>query len=129
MNIVVKKVGEEAFVKEFVNGMELEDMQSMVGGLIECVRVAEGIDLWVNDEGKIYNLPINFVLGTDDCRLLDTINGDVFFAGNNDHGESTGLTDGQITWIKNNLSNQCILSDDEGNMAVVPVWIYNPSAS
>lgn len=39
---------------------ELEILQGIVGGLIEPVPVDENHDLYVNEEGLLENLPVNF---------------------------------------------------------------------
>tara|TARA_B100001564_G_scaffold305158_1_gene274006 strand:+ start:179 stop:487 length:309 start_codon:yes stop_codon:yes gene_type:complete len=40
-----------------ING--LADMQGVVGGLIERVCSFDGVDMWANEEGLMYQLPIN----------------------------------------------------------------------
>ena len=37
----------------------LAELQSMVGGYIEAVRLSLETVMWVNEEGKLRNLPIN----------------------------------------------------------------------
>ena len=78
MQIIVKKVGEPHEVRT-IETLELEDMQELVGGLIECFHVGNGVDMWLNDMGKLIDLPLNIAIGSQDKRVLDTIHGDVFF--------------------------------------------------
>lgn len=40
-----------------ING--LADMQGVVGGYIEQVCSFDGVDMWANEEGLMYQLPIN----------------------------------------------------------------------
>lgn len=40
-------------------------MQKVVGGLIEIVELEYDVDLICNEEGKIYNLPMNRVIKND----------------------------------------------------------------
>lgn len=58
----------------------LEELQGFVGGLIEMIDLGEGI-MWINEEGKLEGLPINF-LATRLARPYlfrgDYIAGDVF---------------------------------------------------
>ena len=37
----------------------LEEMQQLVGGLIEIVPLADGRILVINEEGKLHDLPVN----------------------------------------------------------------------
>lgn len=43
----------------------LKNLQEIVGGLIECVELEHNVDLICNEEGKINNLELNRVVGTD----------------------------------------------------------------
>lgn len=43
----------------------LENLQKLVGGLIEIVELEHNVDLICNEEGKIYNLPFNRVIRND----------------------------------------------------------------
>ena len=103
MKILVKKVGEPCEVKE-VEKLELEDMQELVGGLVECMRIDFGVDdypvfadVWLNEEGKINNLNPNFALFNED-GIVDVVVGDVFIADSRD-GETIGLSDEQAKVI------------------------------
>lgn len=124
MQIIIKKVGEPHEVRT-MEKLELEDMQSMVGGYIECLHVGNGVDMWLNDEGKLYNLPVNLVLGTSDKQVLDTIHGDIFFASADDEGATVGLTVEQIDWIEDKLDTEYFAArTSDGRFDFVPVWIY-----
>ena len=127
--IIVKEAGKDPEIRE-VETIEYEMMSELVGGYIEHITVGGGIDLWINDEGKIYNLPLNFVLGLQkEKRILDTIQGNVFFCGHNED-ESVGLTEAQTKWIMNHFDN-CDLTvcvSDDG-IEIVPVWDYDPTVT
>lgn len=71
----------------------LKDMQKVVGGLIECVKLEHNIDLICNDEGKLLNLELNRVLGND------VIAGTFFIAGQH-KGETISLSRKQIKKYK-----------------------------
>jgi len=73
---------------------ELNVLQALVGGYIECVR-QEGFDIIINEEGKLMDLEPNFVLPNGDY-----IAGTAIFAGvNYDEGEFISLPDEHIKFI------------------------------
>lgn len=77
--IIVKPVG-------------LAAMQALVGGLVDCVQLMDGIDLWLNDEG-LYTCEPN--------RLVEDrlpIYGDFFICGNTYRGETCGLSVDECIW-------------------------------
>ncbi len=126
MKIIFKKVGMPAEVRE-LETITLDDMQNMVGGLIECFHVGNGVDMWLNDEGKLLPLPINLAIGSQDKEILDTIHGDVFFASGNDEGDTVGLSDEQIDWVNRQLDDaEFALSFTPDGIEFVPVWVYAP---
>lgn len=45
---------------ELIDG-ELKTLQTKVGGYVELVRLSTGIDMYINEEGKLQGLPINKV--------------------------------------------------------------------
>lgn len=129
MQIIVKKVGEPHEVRT-IETLELEDMQELVGGLIECFHVGNGVDMWLNDMGKLIDLPLNIAIGSQDKRVLDTIHGDVFFASGNEEGETIGLTDEQVEWVNEKLDSGYFVSQiRNGGLEFVPVWVLSPMAS
>ena len=79
-------------------------------GWIECVRIESlGVDLWLNEEGKLEGLPINFAasyLYWDEYkrpildRLADPIVGNVIITTSNDEGDTTGLSDEQLDHLQ-----------------------------
>ena len=42
----------------------LEELQGFVGGNVEVISLPNGKELWLNEEGKLDNLPINEKLST-----------------------------------------------------------------
>jgi len=87
--IVVKRVGQEPVV-ETREEISLEVMQEIVGGNIKLLGLPNGIDLWLNEEGKLIDLYPNVALGQE------IIVGDIFFAGSTPQGDTVGLTGTQI---------------------------------
>ena len=71
----------------------LEDIQNVVGGLIEFVELEHNVDLICNEEGKIYNLPMNRAIQND------IIAGTFFIAGQH-KGETISLSKKQIRKYK-----------------------------
>lgn len=67
----------------------LKSLQSIVGGLVECVHVG-GLDLWVNEEGLLLDLPFNREI--EGIPLVGTI----LVTGTDGEGELTSLSDSQI---------------------------------
>ena len=81
----------------------LPTLQGLVGGSVEPINLLKDMTLWVNEEGKMLNLPFNyfatkmwekkFGVGTD------YIVGDVVITGYAD-GDTTGLKDEIIKMLQ-----------------------------
>lgn len=93
LKILVKEPYKAPYVKE-IDG-SLESMQKIVGGYIECVPMptVDGVDLYVNEEGKLEAQLGNFWLPEyEDCAV-----GTCFMVGfNPETGETKDITDRQI---------------------------------
>ena len=63
INILVVEPNKEPYIKEIE--CTLENLQRMVGGLIEYINLEDNVDLICNEEGKINNLPFNRSIGND----------------------------------------------------------------
>lgn len=91
IRVVVAEVGKAPEARE-IDG-SLESFQKIVGGYIEAVRrvgLPQGMDLFVNEEGRLHGMPFNrYVAGFD---LL----GPIVIAASDDEGETTSLSDDQI---------------------------------
>ncbi len=83
-------------------GVELKDLQNVVGGYIETVYpFDDDVCLVCNEEGKIHNLPWNRPLHDEDGKVIDIIAGTFFLCGvDDDSGEFVSLTDKQIIKYK-----------------------------
>ena len=79
IRILVVEPNKEPYKKKIPH--TLEDMQRVVGGLIEFVELEYNVDLICNEEGKIYNLPMNRAIQND------IVAGTFFMAGQ--HNEET----------------------------------------
>ena len=59
--IIVVEPGEQPEVRE-VEELDLDTMQGIVGGLIQCISLTAKVDLWFNEEGRLRRLPFNRVV-------------------------------------------------------------------
>lgn len=76
---------------------DLETLQEIVDGLIQIVSLPNGIDIILNEEGKIMGLPFNRVLPKEFFETDDILCGNLILAGlNEETGETISLTDEQI---------------------------------
>ena len=76
MESVIIKTDGERVVTEPKNGkdFQLEELQKIVGGYIEIVRLSNSRIMVVNEEGLIYDLPYN---AEASLEAMDVIVGDV----------------------------------------------------
>lgn len=90
--------------REFGKKYSYEFLSGAVEGLIECVYLPSlDMDMWVNEEGKINNLPINetaTVIFFREFNYLDRICGNVVFTASNKNGDTVGLSKKQIEQLK-----------------------------
>lgn len=93
IKIVVKEVGKKRLIKEITSDLKI--LQEIVGGHLEMVRIAEGVAMIVNEEGKLEGLTPNFV------APFDIIVGNVLFIAYDEHGNNVSLTLEQINIIDN----------------------------
>lgn len=97
MKAYIVRTDNTAAVVDFDYGKSYEVLRDAVGGYIECVSLANDLEMWVNEEGKLLGLPLN-VIGTHCWETYygktDWIAGDVIFTGGCDEdGETLGLPD------------------------------------
>ncbi len=86
----------------------LENLQGLVGGLLDVVRAGSYLpeaiadtalakyDIWVNDEGLINKLPFNICLNVQALtekryEYAGILAGDIFLAGRDDEGNTTSI--------------------------------------
>ena len=96
-----KELDEECYESTY------ELLRDNVDGFIEHVSwitpfAKQGIDLWVNDEGKLLGLDISLGIRQND-NLIEVLNGNIVFARNNKEGETLPLDDEDISFIKKTL--------------------------
>ena len=88
------------YVKEF--GDSLEFLQEYVGGDIDVVALNHGIDLIINDEGKIIGLPMNRAWTDGSGRVYDIIHGNILCV-RHDGGEFISIEKEDIPIIEKTL--------------------------
>lgn len=97
--LVIKTDGTKE-VTLFTEGTFLELAQKTVGGWIQLVRLGDRGDLYLNEEGKLDQLPQNPIataLYSEEYGLNDFIVGDVIITGGaNSEGETVGLSEEQL---------------------------------
>ena len=92
-------------------GIPLATMQRMVGGYIERWGLRgqglDGLDLFLNEEGKLQGLSYNPKATILSMILLhgDCIVGDTFVCGSDDEGNSVGLTEAQELALRRRLND------------------------
>ena len=99
MRVFAFNENEVGFV-EINNTLEAE--QKFVGGLIEVVAIAPGLDLVCNEEGK-FNGSKPVVAWVDGEQILDVIFGNCFVCRNNEEGEFISIKDTDVDIIKEKL--------------------------
>lgn len=104
--------GEWSFAEADADGdgiLPLDVLQGAVGGWIECVWLGDagfpGLDMFVNEEGKLHGLSFNVVASALSGILArgDCIVGDVAVCRHRD-ASSVGLTDGDELALRRRLA-------------------------
>ncbi len=88
---------------EFEVGKSLSVLQSAVEGYIECVRLTDTLEMWVNENFIAENLSLN-ILGSifykenfdKDMPILGNI---IFTGGADEEGETLGLNPREIEYL------------------------------
>jgi uncharacterized protein DUF3846 len=84
---------------EAVEVSSLKDYQAIVGGYIELVYLDDGV-MYVNEEGKLLDLPYNAIATEVSSLVFDVIMGDALVLGpGDDEGNDTPVTDAQIARV------------------------------
>jgi hypothetical protein len=103
--VIIKADGTKS-IAEFEVGNSYNLIKDAVGGYIQVVPLAKAkADLWVNEEGKLDNLPQNPIgtsLWVDEYGYTDTIVGNIIITGGTDeNGETLGLSLEQVAKFMN----------------------------
>ncbi len=96
IKVLIVEPEKEPYVKLIPN--ILSNLQEIVGnGFIDIIRLEDGVDIIVNDEGKIRDMPFNR------CIPNDVIAGTFIVAGER-HGETISLSEEKIEQYKDYFS-------------------------
>ena len=103
--VIIKTDGTKDIV-EFEVGKSYNLIKEAVGGYIQVVPFDKAnVDLWVNEDGKINNLPQNPIatsLWVDEYGYTDVIVGNVVITGGTDEmGDTLGLSMEQVAKFMN----------------------------
>lgn len=95
IKVICCRANEEAEVVEIYD--ELETLQEMVGGYIECYSLfSDAVSIICNEEGKILGLPINRLIKIEG-KVVDMICGPMLIVGTPDDSDTfTSLTEEQL---------------------------------
>lgn len=104
LKVIVKKPGHKPEICQI--GKELQDLQAVVGGLIETVSVTPTIDIVVNEEGLILDLPLNVLLNGQ------PLHGTLFYVGVDACGEFVSLADDESERIMTMYERAFTLAHD-----------------
>lgn len=81
----------------------LEYLQEKVNGYIESVNLPNNLSMIVNEEGVIFNLPVNIIAS----KLYNSyILGNAVIVKYNEDGESATLSDDDIKYIEDSINEQ-----------------------
>lgn len=80
----------------------LKATQNFVEGLISVVGLTEEIDIVLNDEGKLDNLPLNRVWKSE-TEIFDILVGNLFCCRHDDEGNFTSILEKDIPLIQKML--------------------------
>lgn len=99
--VIINTDGTKSVV-EFEVGNSYNLIKNAVGGYIQVVPLHKAnADLWVNEEGKLDNLPQNPIgtsLWVDEYGHTDVIVGNIIITGGTDEmGDTLGLTPEQVS--------------------------------
>lgn len=95
MKIVKILPGEEPEPVEIPGS--LESMQAIVGSFVEHVALTQTLDVWVNKEGLLLQLPYNRTLATPFGEI--PLFGTILVTSHDEQGETIGLTEGQVNFV------------------------------
>ena len=100
-----------AYVEFFSVGDSYQMLSDRVGGMIECVHIGNGIDMWVNEnflaEQLEYNATASGIYWLAFGFNAGFILGNVVFTGTDGYGETIGLSVEQVEHLKKIAFNFC----------------------
>ena len=91
----------KGYIAEFVD--TLEYLQEYVDGYIDVLSLNDEIDLVINDEGKIHNLPTNRACIGDNGGVYDFICGNIICLRHDSDGNFDSILESDIPLIEKKL--------------------------
>lgn len=88
MKVLVKRPDERAVLQEM--GHDLEDMRALIDGYVELYKVNEELYLLADEEGRLKQLPVNWVVDFD-FGVRTVMVGPLVLAGRTPDGQMTDL--------------------------------------
>ena len=101
IRVLMCEVGKECEIKEIESG--LASLQAIVGGMIECYPIGENLDLVLNEEGKMMQLPWNRPLFDQDGKVFDLVAGPCFLIRADNEGGFISVTDEDVEKYRGRL--------------------------
>lgn len=97
---IVKEPGKEGEIKEVI--IKLESLQKIVKGMIEIIPFPdiEGLDIILNEEGKLINLDPNILIPEYNDMAVGPI---IVLGFNEDEGDHRSLSEEEIKKVKEYL--------------------------
>lgn len=96
----------------------LESLQKIVDGWIEIPFLSERfaeeeIDIVINEEGKLIGLdPQIVVIDKSTFRPVELVVGNCIFVSHDEEGNTVGLTDKQISIVREELRREIVLNNE-----------------
>lgn len=105
---------------------DLKTLQGIVGGYIEIPYISEqlankGIDIIINEEGKLEGLKPSFVVVGKGGEVIDVICGNVIFTSHDKKGNQQGLTKSQFIYLLDVVNTRGIIEmgEEEYNCGII----------
>lgn len=113
--LIVPADSEAAIVQPFTAGQSYDWLAIAVDGMMDCIRLNHGIDMWVNDEylynGSEWNAFATAIYWNTYGAFSHEVRGTAVFTTNDGMGETTGLTIEQFDYLGRMLDEFGILLD------------------
>lgn len=120
LTVLVKKASDMEFIKAELTGESTyKILNKAVGGYIEHIGFRNGIDLWLNEEGKLLSLPFNTALIGADGKIFDIVVGDIVITSSDEEGNTVSLTEEQIEYFNENILDTKMLITEQGMLPVL----------
>lgn len=93
IKVIIKEVGKDPKVTEIDNS--IENFQKLVDGYVQHILLSNEVGCWLNDNGKLEDLPFNVNLADCNGKIFDALVGNLFLVQEDEECKSD-LTDENI---------------------------------